>query len=323
MRCQAADESSVCSCALATQSTRSLTEGCFDMKRLNSAAMASVVCLIGMPAMAQVQCGATISGIATMVEDLACDEPLTLDGGTLQMRGYTYSCKEGVAFDNGFRVQGRSSRVLDGIIEDCLIPLFVGGLGGHTIRNVHVIDSGLVALQIVSDRNVVIHLTSETTSAPPTLGAMISGSNNRISDSNFKGRLGLSLFGNRNALQRSNISGTQAGLSVDGTNHSLIGNELLGSNFYGISVHGSGHMLQSNVSNNNGGDGFAIFSTSTRLINNEAFNNGLGSGLYDIADWNLDCANNLYRANRFGAANQVCVLGRERPNLVSEVYPSF
>jgi hypothetical protein len=275
---------------------------------------ALALCIGSAPALAQVQCGDTITERVVMTENLVCDgfDPaLTIDGGTLRMNGHTISCSDWAWspygwYSTGIRLEGRNSRVLGGTIDHCYLPLFLNGIGEHTVRDVIAVtvDVG-VALTVSSNRNNVTGLVQHRGMVSVNLanGFYVYGDHNRIADSSFLTRHASFISGTGNILQRVEIGGLYNGLSVGGTRNKIIDNRQIGAINQGISVGGSGHLVLSNVSNGNLVSGFEISGDRIRFINNEA----LGNGYHDIWDDNPNCGNNLYRANKFGSANQDCI----------------
>jgi hypothetical protein len=270
---------------------------------------ALALCIASAPALAQVQCGDTITTRIVMTEDLVCGgngPALMIDGGTLLMQGHTLRCEPSL-FDHGGRdgisLVGRGSALMNGTIAGCdWISLLLTGSGNHTVRDIHVASESVVGADIQSDRNSVTRLRIDAHVLYH--GILVSGQHNRISNSHFTGRTAVAMGGANNMLMDNEIPGTYAGASIGGTNHKIFRNELYGQ-YHALRVGGSRHLIQGNSTFPDYSlSGFQIYSSSTAIINNEPLFTGS-----DISDANPDCGDNIYRENRWGTAYQDCVHG--------------
>ena len=272
------------------------------------------------PALA-VECGDVITGIELLDRDLICtDNPgLTVDGGTLDLGGFTVVCDhepdvQGV----GVLLAGSGARLGNGAVTGCFLAVHVAGDGDHVVRGV----TGSAANQgvfVESDGNRL--LDSHILRGLEDAAVQVDGSNNLLRFNNVAGSLdqGFEINGNDNRVIGNRIGGVAEGIQLDGERNRVLRNHIIGTTDRGVDVRGSGggHLIARNLIAD-GVDGIALLDNSqgnqirrntiyghsdqgifVGTFGNTIERNQVLLNLVDLQDNTLDCDDNLWRDNVF------------------------
>ena len=275
------------------------------------------------PALA-VECGDIITGIARLDRDLICtDDPaLTVDGGLLDLGGFTVVCDHDPAVEGvGILLEGSGAQLRGGAVTGCFLAVHVAGDGGHTIRGLtasaanrgvfvesdgnRVFDSqilralGDAAVQVNGSDNL---LRGNTVANAGDQGFEINGSDNRIVDNRIGGVAeGVQLLGERNLVLRNQIIGaSDRGIDVRGlvepTGAHVIIDNLIADGVDGIATleSSNGNRISRNRIYSNSDQGIFVGTLDNTIQRNQALLNRV-----DLQDNTVDCDNNLWRDNTF------------------------
>ncbi|MGH6900978.1 MAG: hypothetical protein ACREJ5_31230, partial [Geminicoccaceae bacterium] len=100
-------------------------------------AVSLLLVLAAGPALA-VECGEIVTGSARLDRDLICtaDPALTVDGGLLDLNGFTVVCDHDPTLEGvGVLLDGSGARLRGGAVTGCFLAVHVAGEGGHTVRH--------------------------------------------------------------------------------------------------------------------------------------------------------------------------------------------
>lgn len=275
------------------------------------------------PAVA-VECGDVITERARLDRDLICtaDPALTVDGGLLDLGGFTVVCDhppdaEGV----GILLEGSGARLRNGAVTGCFLAVHVAGEGGHTVRRLtaSAADRGVFVesdgnrlfdsqiLRALDDAAVQVNgsgnlLRGNTVAGAGDQGFEINGSDNRIAG-NWIGAVaeGVQLTGERNRVLRNQIVGaTDRGIDVRGLveptgAHVIIGN-LIVDGVDGIALLESSHgnLISRNTIYSNSDQGIFVGTLDNTIERNQVLLNAV-----DLQDNTPGCDDNLWQDNTF------------------------
>lgn len=252
-----------------------ISTGKRNLGRVGLVALGLVACLVR--AGVAVTCGGTVTGSEKLTANLDCpanNPVVTIDGGTLDMAGYTISGNGGTCV----HMAGRGARLKNGTISGCANGIVAGGQGAHKITAVIVRNHDSVGLWVGGDGNV-IKLTAAVNNG--TYGFLVGGDRNRIESCSvaLNGSSGIQVSGDDNTLTKSEaISNGVNGFSVNGGKNKITGNVSVDNTGVGISVTGIGNKLTDNRAEKNSDRGFMVTGESSALTGNLAVANGNGSG---------------------------------------------
>ena len=275
------------------------------------------------PALA-VECGEVITGTARLDRDLVCtDDPaLTVDGGLLDLGGFTVVCDHEPTVEGvGVLLEGSGARLRDGAVTGCFLAVHVAGEGGHTVRRLtasaanrgvfiesdgnRLLDSQILraledaAVQVNGSDNL---LRGNTVAGAGDQGFEINGSDNRIVDNRIGGVAeGVQLLGERNRVLRNQIVGaTDRGVDVRGLveptgAHVIIGN-LIADGVDGIALleNSNGNLISRNTIYSNSDQGIFVGTFDNTIERNQVLLNRV-----DLQDNTADCDDNLWQDNIF------------------------
>ena len=267
------------------------------MTRTCSTLTTAVVACVGtaLPAAAQVACGDTITGTAVLTEDLTCpnDDPaLTVDGGTLVLRGNTVSCDGNDA--TGILLIGEGARLSDGTVTACTDGVVLDGEGDHKVCRIDSNENQLTGVVlgagflVLSDDNL---LCTVTANANRDGIRVLEGDRNRI-------------------IRATAANNLTAGIDVGDFPDSrpedtqIIASTVIGNNVDGFSDAGIRTVIRASTARANGGDGIDT-------------DPGARDGEY-VANWIIDSSddgidvvtvNAVYRANRVIGSGKVGIDG--------------
>ncbi|WNZ54509.1 hypothetical protein QT397_16590 [Microbulbifer sp. MKSA007] len=256
-------------------------------------------------AIADVQCGDTITDAQELSEALSCSEDpaLTIEGpdGKLTMVGDgSVECTGSGA---GILMAGSYARLTGGELRGCGIGVSLRGDGFHAVVGVTVEDSDDIAINVESDSNLIRQ--------------------NTLSNSNNAEAAGIDVFGVRNVVVGNSISGflvygiIASGFFSNISNNNLQDNDLgivlAEQPINGMSVGASFCVIASNSVLGSASYGIFIggpydFPNQDNVISG---NTVTGSGLDDLLDDNeaLDCSSgtNIWSGNTADTAFPSCL----------------
>lgn len=254
-------------------------------------------------AMAQVACGDTITGNAKLMDNLTCGTvpALTIDGGRLDMRGYTVTCTD---TGNGIELIGTNSRLTNGVVENCAHGVTFDGTGSHHVSKVTSQNNTSDGFRINSDNNHVVDCESlnngnDGFEIDEGHGNLIMGSYAYMSgDEGFELDTGENVIINN--VSESSVS---ENYEADGGENKLIGNVSIDAGSDGIDIDEDDNEVSGNQISGSGIDGIQANNSENRITGNTVS----GSGEYDMFDSNDNCDQNLWEGNQFETRNQDCI----------------
>ena len=287
-----------------------------------SAALGPLVLAVG-PALA-VECGDVITGAERLDRDLICttDPTLTIDGGSLNLSGFTVVCDHAPPMPSvGVLLEGSGARLRGGAVTGCVLAVHVAGEGGHTVRRLtaSASDQGVF---VESDGNRL--LDSHILRGLEDAAVQGNGSNNLLRANAVAGSndQGFEINGNDNRIVGNRIGGVAEGVQLDGERNRVLRNDIIGTTDRGVDVRGlaegtGGHVIADNLIAD-GVDGIALLDNSqgsqirrntiyghsdqgifVGTFGNTIERNQVLLNLVDLQDNTLDCDDNLWRENIF------------------------
>ena len=286
-------------------------------------ALALLLVAAAAPALA-VECGDTITGDARLDRDLICtDDPaLTVDGGLLDLGGFTVVCDHEPTVEGvGVLLEGSGARLRGGAVTGCFLAVHVAGDGGHTV-------SGLTAS--AADRGVFIEsdgnrvFDSQILRALGDAAVQVDGSDNLLRGNTVAnaGDQGFEINGSDNRIARNRIGGVAEGVQLLGERNRVLRNQIFGVTDRGVDVRGlveptGAHVIIDNLIAD-GVDGIALLELSQgNLISRNTIYGNSDQGIFvgtfdntiernqvllnrvDLQDNTAGCDDNLWRDNIF------------------------
>lgn len=283
------------------------------------------------PVSAQVACGDTITGNAILSSDLLCstNPALTVDGGRLDMNGFTVECDNS---GDGIVLLGKNSRLANGTVIGCEDGVKLLGDGGHHVNNVTSTDNDEEGFAIRSDNN---HLVDCRASNNGDEGFSIDSDNNQlVGCTSSENDDGILVTGDANHIVNCTVDdNADAGIKLrSGERNHVVGNLIRGENGdEGISIGGGAdkNKINANIIEDMGDEGILIRSNNddNKVSGNQVLNSdkegikidasaegnqitgntSIGSGNDDLFDGNVDCDENRWKGNTFETANDDCI----------------
>jgi parallel beta-helix repeat protein len=289
--------------------------------------------LAAKPALA-VDCGEVITGFARLDGNLICtDDPaLTVDGGVLDLGGFTVVCDHPQppvppAPGVGILLAGEGARLRNGAVSGCFLAVHVAGDGGHTVRGLTASAAGRGVL-VESDGNRV--LDSQVLRALDDAGVQVNGDHNLLRGNIVAGAgdQGFEINGSDNRIVDNHIGAVAEGVQLVGERNFVLRNQIVGATDRGIDVRGEAgpgeitgaHVILENLIVD-GVDGIALLESSNgnRISRNRIYRNsdqGIFVGTFDntirrneallnrvdLQDNTEDCDANLWQGNTFETA---------------------
>jgi parallel beta-helix repeat protein len=278
------------------------------------------------PALA-VECGDIITGTARLDRDLVCtDDPaLTVDGGLLDLGGFTVVCDHEPAMPGvGVLLEGSGARLRGGAVTGCFLAVHVAGEGGHTVRRLTA-SAANRGVFVESDGNRV--LDSQILRAPEDAAVQVNGSDNLLRGNTVTGAgdQGFEINGSDNRIVDNRIGGVAEGVQLLGERNRVLRNQIVGATDRGIDVRGlvappeatGAHVIIDNLIAD-GVDGIALLENSNgNLISRNTIYSSSDQGIFvgtfdntiernqvllnrvDLQDNTADCDDNLWQDNIF------------------------
>jgi parallel beta-helix repeat protein len=297
-------------------------------RRLPVGTSAAVVllALAAGPALA-VECGEVVTGDARLDRNLICtDDPaLTVDGGLLDLGGFTVVCDHDPTLEGvGVLLDGSGARLRGGAVTGCFLAVHVAGAGGHTVRHVTASAAGR-GMFVESDGNRI--LDSQVLRALDDAAVQVDGSDNllRANSVGGAGDQGFEINGSDNRIVGNRIGAVAEGVQLTGERNHVLRNEIVGATDRGIDVRGleeptGAHVILENLIVD-GVDGIATLENSNgnRISRNTIYRNS-DQGIFigtldntirrnqallnrvDLQDNTPDCDENLWQGNTFETA---------------------
>lgn len=289
-------------------------------RRLRIGTPAAVILVLAIGPALAVECGETVTGRARLDRDLVCttDPALTVDGGRLDLNGFTVVCDHAPDQPSvGVLLESRGARLRDGAITGCVVAVWVGGSGGHIVREVTASASNQ-GVFVESDGNRL--LDSHVLRGRDDAAVQVDGSNNLLRANDLVGSLdqGFEINGNDNRIVGNRIGGVVEGIQLMGDGNHVLRNQIIGATERGIEVRQGAHVIKRNLIADGGLDGVALLSDGhgNEISRNAIYGHG-DQGLFvgtfdntlegnrvllnaiDVTDATPDCDANLWRNNVF------------------------
>jgi hypothetical protein len=287
-----------------------------------SGALLLFVLLAGRSALA-VECGDTITSRAGLDRDLICttNPALTINGGSLDLNGFTIVCDQSITEVVGVALEGRGARLSDGAITGCFVSVRVGGSGGHIVRDVTASASNQgVLIATGSDGNRL--LNSHILRGLDDAAIQVDGSNNFLLLNDVAGSTdqGFEINGSGNRIVGNRIGGVAEGVQLggEGNGNIVLRNQIIGATERGVEVRAGAHVIKDNLIADGAADGIALLdqgngnevsgnviyghrdqglfvgTTSNTIERSQVLRNKV-----DLTDANPGCDENLWRDNVF------------------------
>lgn len=277
--------------------------------------VALVLVLAARPALA-VECGEVVTGSARLDRDLVCttDPALTVDGGSLNLNGFTVVCDGTVV---GVLLEGTGARLRNGAVTGCDLAVWVAGDGNHRIDRLTASASNQ-GVFVESDRNRLSR--SNVLRGLNDAAVQVNGSDNHLRFNNIAGSTdqGFEINGNDNRIIGNRIGGVAEGVQLEGDGNLVSRNEIIGATDRGVEVRAGAHVISDNLVADGAADGIALLddANGNEVSGNAVFGNVdqgifvatldnriegnrvLGNGI-DVTDANANCDDNVWRDNIF------------------------
>jgi hypothetical protein len=283
--------------------------------RLSSArrgALALLLVLAAEPVLA-VECGDVITRSTRLERDLICtsDPALTVEGGTLDLNGFTVTCDGTVV---GVLIEGSGAHLKDGAVTGCELAVWVAGSGGHKIERLTASASNQ-GIFFESDGNRLSR--SNILRALNDAAVQANGSNNHLRLNSIAGsHTAFEINGDDNRIIGNRIGAVAEGVQLMGNGNQVAHNDIIGTTDRGVEVREGAHLIKDNLIADGTADGIAVFSDGNEVRQNVIlghadqglFVSGLGNTLEknrvllngtDLTDTTPDCDDNLWRDNTF------------------------
>jgi hypothetical protein len=271
-----------------------------------------------------VECGDVITGRARLDRDLICPtQPagaaLTVDGGSLDLDGFTVVCEQPIENSVGILLVGHGARLSDGAVTGCFVGVQVGASGGHTVRDVTASASNQGVL-IVSGSDGNRLLNSHILRGRDDAAVQVDGSNNLLAFNDVSGSndQGFEINGNANRIVNNRISAVAEGIQLIGAGNHVLRNQIVGATARGVEVRAGAHVIRDNLIVDGALDGLALLldANGNEVSRNAVYGHG-DQGLFvgtanntlernqvlrsrvDLTDANPGCDANLWRNNTF------------------------
>lgn len=312
----------------------------FDVRRsaagMALAVLVSFTTLVGEAHAAGVACGQVITQSTTLDADVGpCPGHGVIIGAdniTLDLGGHTvFGATAATSDSSGIHVGVRNRVVIrNGTVRGFGngVALLYGG-SAHTVERLVVLDNRCDGILLVGSYFSTVRsneVRGNGCDGVPVVGSVsntIEG--NLIAGNGHHGvhfrQGGLSSRANNSNMLRSNvISGNGADGVALGTfagNNSVVGNSIADNAQSGVHVYVFSHdqccsLIQGNQLARNGTYGVVIdenrpFGQPAHLGIRVIGNRASGNGLFDLADFNVNCDENTWSGNTFGTRNQPCI----------------
>lgn len=287
--------------------------------RCGTPTVLALAVLAALPALA-VECGDVVTSSARLDRDLICttDPALTVDGGLLDLGGFTVVCDQ---TEVGVLLDGRGARLRNGAVTGCVLAVHVAGEGRHTVRNV-IASASNQGVFVESDGNRL--LNSHVLRGLEDAAVQVDGADNLLSSNHVAGSndQGFEINGNDNRIVRNRIGGVAEGVQLTGERNHVLRNEIIGATDRGVDVRGlveptGAHVIAFNLIVD-GVDGIALLESSNgnRISRNTIYGNS-DQGIFvgtldntiernqvllnrvDLQDNTPGCDDNLWQDNTF------------------------
>jgi parallel beta-helix repeat protein len=291
--------------------------------RLGPPAAFSLLIVAAGPALA-VECGEVVTGSARLDRDLICaaDPALTVDGGLLDLNGFTVVCDHEPTVEGvGVRLEGSGARLRNGAVSSCFLAVHVAGDGGHTVRH---LTASAANQGVFVESNGNRLLDSHILRGLEDAAVQVNGSDNLLRGNAIAGSndQGFEINGNDNRIAGNRIGGVAEGVQLEGERNHVLRNQIIGATDRGVDVRGLAEQTGAHVIIGNlivdGVDGIALLENSNgnRISRNTIYGNS-DQGIFvgtmdntiernqallnrvDLQDNTADCDDNLWGNNVF------------------------
>ena len=217
----------------------------------------------------------------------------------------------------GILLDGAGARLRNGAVTGCEVAVWLGGQGGHRVREVTASASNQ-GVFVESDDNLLA--SSHVLRGLDDAAVQVDGSSNRLRDNDVAGSAdqGFEINGNDNRVVGNRIAGVVEGVQLMGEGNTVRRNQIIGAAERGVEVRAGAHRIVDNliadgaldgialldagngnrVSGNtilgHGDQGLFVGTLDNRLLRNRVLLNGV-----DLQDNMPDCDDNLWQDNVF------------------------
>ena len=291
--------------------------------RLGPPAAFGLLIVAAGPALA-VECGEVVMGSARLDRDLICaaDPALTVDGGLLDLNGFTVVCDHEPTVEGvGVLLEGSGARLRNGAVTSCFLAVHVAGDGGQTVRHLTA-SAANQGVFVESNGNRVFD--SHILRGLEDAAVQVNGSDNLLRGNAVAGSndQGFEINGNDNRIVGNRIGGVAEGVQLEGERNHVLRNQIIGTTDRGVDVRGlveptGAHVIAFNLIVD-GVDGIATLESSNgnRISRNTIYGNS-DQGIFvgtldntiernqallnavDLQDNTEGCDDNLWRNNVF------------------------
>jgi hypothetical protein len=252
--------------------------------------------------------------------DLVCTAEqggLTVSGSTLDLNGLTVTCDQTSV---GILLDGAGAELRNGAVTGCEVAVWLGGEGGHQLREVTASASNQ-GVFVESDGNLVA--SNRVLRGQDDAAIQVDGSSNRLRDNEVAGSTdqGFEINGNDNRVVGNRIAGVDEGIQLMGEGNRVRRNQIIGAAERGVEVRAGAHRIVDNLIADGALDGIALLEAANgnRVTGNTILSHG-DQGLFvgtldnrllrnrvllnavDLQDATPGCDGNLWRDNLFETA---------------------
>jgi nitrous oxidase accessory protein NosD len=283
--------------------------------RLGAPAALGLLVLAAGPALA-VECGDVVTRHARLDRDLICpsDPALTVDGGSLNLGGFTVTCDQTVV---GILLEGSRARLRNGAVTGCELAVWVAGAGNHRIQRLTASASNQ-GVFIESDGNRLTR--SNILRGLNDAAVQVNGSDNHVRFNDIAGSLdqGFEINGNDNRITDNRIGGVAEGVQLAGDGNLVSRNAIIGATERGVEVRAGAHVISDNLIADGAEDGIALLDAGNgNEVSRNAILGNVDQGLFvatlentieqnrvlrngvDLTDATAGCDDNVWRDNVF------------------------
>jgi parallel beta-helix repeat protein len=252
-------------------------------------------------------CADTVMSPFELVGDIYVNPALVLDGGELDLNGFTVSCIDTSDDDYeyvGIMVQGKHGKVKNGIViaSNQMYGIMLAGEGDHSVDDVTVIatDGNSVGVFVVTDKNKI----KDTTALDAGNSFVIypfAKKNTLDSCVATNSGAGFYIYGEENDVKHCTVVGSEIGLYISTisilgfeASHNSVTDSSFSSNEVGVVIEfGEGNMISKNEIFGNGEDGVILVGTNDFQILDNAIMANDGTGILVVDG----CANGEVSGN--------------------------
>jgi parallel beta-helix repeat protein len=227
-----------------------------------------------------------------------------VEGATVDLNGHTVFCDPDPAGiqPTGVALGGTAAELRDGVVRGCDPGVLLNAPGGHVVENVIVVDSGHACFEVGSESpgnrlrgNVALRSGGDGFSVGGD-GSILEGN---IAIENESNGFFTSVGDGKHKFTRNfSVLNETNGFLITRARNKLGFNAAHRIGGQGFEVNGSRQRPSNSLAVDNGGGGIAGNGTGCSFVKNSS----LANPAYDLHDSHVDCDENQWRDNLFGAA---------------------